>query len=126
MKQQEKEKIDTRNSLKKVKPVSPIAVVNDIRPGFSRDYYPINGMEEERQKYPEDLQKKQIGYLVNVLYRLYETRLTVHRFRVSEHVDEEEYSERHDARQLMQLSQEKGFREFYRHSLSAALIQFLL
>lgn len=50
-----------------------------------------------------------------LLDRFVKARLAVHRFRIGEHVNEEKYAQRNDARDLVKLLQKKGVREFNRH-----------
>ena len=57
---------------------------------------------------------------MDLFYRFIKTRVAVHRFRVREHMNEEKHTQRNDARDLVQLSQEKRVRKFYRHLRNVA------
>lgn len=58
-------------------------------------------MKQERNENAEDLDQKQIRNIVDLLNCLFECRLAVHRFRIREHVHEEEKPERNDAGDLV-------------------------
>lgn len=104
MKQKEEEQKYTCRSLKNVKPVAAIAVIEHIRLGLGRDHDAVDRMENQRQKYPEDLNKQQIRHIMNGLDMLVKNPCTIHRGRISEHVYEKEHAQRHNTRELVQLS----------------------
>ncbi len=119
MEQYEKEEKNSRRPLEHVEPIPPVTIARDVWFRLGRDQNAVNRMKQQRQEDAEDLDQQQERYIVDVLNGLYKARLTVQRFRVGEHVDKKEQSERNDARQLMQLAQQECPGELYRHLMLA-------
>jgi hypothetical protein len=61
-------------------------------------------MIKKRNKNAEDLDENEIRHIMDVLYMLVKNSLTAHRGRVRIHVNEEEYPQRDDPCDLVQLA----------------------
>lgn len=101
MKQDKDEQKHTRYSLKKIQPISFVAVIQDIASRFRRDKNPVNGMIQKRQKNAENLYEQQKRQMMYVGDRFIKDLIAVHRLGVREHMGEKEKSERNDAGQLV-------------------------
>lgn len=117
MKKKKEEQKNARRALEKVKPVARVAVAENVVARFNGDENAVNRMKQERHENAENLDKNQIRHIVNVLYVLVKARRAVHRRRVCVHMHKEKRAERDDARQLMQLAQQKSFAHRDRHKV---------
>ena len=103
--QQKEKKENAGRPLENVKPVASVTVAQRIWLRFRRNYYAIDRVKKQRQKYAEDLDQQQKRDIMNFLYRFIKARLAVHRLCVREHVHEEKDTKRNDACDLVQFSQ---------------------
>jgi len=113
--QDEKEQEYAGSSLKKIEPVPSKAIIRYVWLGFGRDQDAVNRVKQKGQKYTKYLNKKKIRHIVDVLHMLVKHGRSIHSGRIRVHVDKEKHPQRHNACQLVQLSQKKGIREFDRH-----------
>ena len=120
VKQDKEKQKHARNALEKVKPVAPVAVIKSVRAHLSRNKHSVNRMKDERQENAENFDEQQIRNMVYVGNAVVKNLRAAHRLRVREQMHEKERAQRHDARQLMQLSHHKRPADFYRHSLEAS------
>jgi hypothetical protein len=72
-------------------------------------------VEQQRNEDAEDLDKNEIRHIVQVLNVLIEDAFAAESRRVRVHVDEKENTERHNAGQLVQLSQKECITDLNGH-----------
>ena len=114
--EKDKEKQEnSRGALENIKPIASVTVISDVRFRFRRNDYSINRVENQRQKYAENLDEKQVRNVMNVLHGIVKYFVAAHRLGICEHMSEKKQSQRHDAGNLVQFSEQKSFAESYRH-----------
>ena len=104
MKEQKEEKKDAGDALEQVKPVASVAVAENVRFRLCRYQNPVNRMIKQRDEYAENLDKDQVGDVVNVLDVVVENLRPAHRGRICVHVNQEKDPERNDSGQLMKFT----------------------
>src|SRR3954453_19235186 len=123
MKQQKEEKESTGNCPGQIKPIPRVSILSNVESCLTRYYDAVNRMIDQRKKYPEYLNEKQIGHVMDVLYMLVEHRRSTHCGRISVNVNEVKNAQRNDACDLVQLSQNESVAKTYRH-LNSVVVSY--
>ena len=107
MKSYEEKQNDSGNPLNGIKPVARVRIIEVVGPRLNRNHETVDGVIDERYKYSTNFNKDYVGNRLQTLDGGVEFSWPAQRLRISVEMLQKKKAEWNNARQLMQLSQDK-------------------